>query len=408
MSDQVESGSVLNVLLVCFEGAKRAAALRKPLSKQLEQHGSAVLDAVVIQVDGKGKARVVLAPLRIAIGIMTAALTWGVFGVLTGSAGWLSLVIWGLIGAVLGGLFAYNKMSPLSQSQIRRVGEGMRPDSSAIAVFTKGGAGEGVAGAALSSAAAYGPTTASLAAIAADLSARVLAGTADRIAVAAAAGGQPPLAESHTLFNMLLVRRPGQHATRRALDEGTPATPHDPSGPRAEQVEVVLESDPRGRVHVHSPNFGVRAGAKSSLVSWAELGLIFGGLAGFVRGGGILGFLGSGLVAAVVCGAFGILAGALYGLWVGSAVSAGQLKGMEALLPPDSSLAIAWTDGTLTSEALDRWAPPGSQRLVLRFDTAPQGIVLGVEGIHDSVERARSGVTSAGTPRGVDEGGAVR
>jgi hypothetical protein len=42
-----------------------------------------------------------------------------------------------VIGAVCGGLFAYYREQPLSGTQLSRIGEGMRPDSSAIVVFTK-------------------------------------------------------------------------------------------------------------------------------------------------------------------------------------------------------------------------------------------------------------------------------
>ena len=113
-------------------------------------------------------------------------------------------------------------------------------------------------------------------------------------------------------------------------------------------------------------------------MSWGVLGLISGAVGGLTGGGGILGFLGGGLITGVVWGAFGILAGALYGLFVGHVLSARQLKKMDVLVPPNSSLAFVWADGDLTNEAIDRWAPPGSQRLVVRFDTTSQGIVLGV------------------------------
>ena len=69
------------------------------------------------------------------------------------------------------------------------------------------------------------------------------------------------------------------------------------------QVEVVLESDPGGGLHVHSPNLGVRFSARSSLVSWGVLGLICGAIGGWAGGGGILGFLGGGLITGVVWGA---------------------------------------------------------------------------------------------------------
>ena len=366
------SASALCVLLLCFDGAKRAAQIRRPLSKQLGQGGSAILDAAIIRVDGEGKARV-HDPQRTVAGMLTAALTWGVFGLLTG--GVIGPIGWAVIGGVCGGLFAYYREQPLSGTQLRRLGEGMRRDSSAIVVFTKGGADTVVR----STAAAYGPTTASLVAISGDLSARVLAGAGGPTEVSAAvSGGQSPPAETSTLLNMLLVRLPGQHAARQALAELAPTKTPDPSLPQVAQVEVVLESDAQGGLHAHSPNFGVGFSAKSSLMSWGVLGLVLGALGGYAGGGGILGFLGGGLITALVWGAFGALAGALYGLFVGNVLSARQLKKMDGLVPPNSSLAFLWADGDLTAEAIDRWAPAGSRRLVVRFDSTSQGIVLGV------------------------------
>ena len=375
MRDRVESASALCVLLLCFDGAKRAAQIRRPLSKQLERHGSAILDAAIIRVDGEGKARV-YDPQRTVAGLLTAALTWGVFGGLTG--GLSGLIVWAVIGGICGGLFAYYREQPLSGTQLRRIGEGMRPDSSAIVVFMRCGADEAV----LSTAAAYEPTAADLVAISGELSARVLAGAGGLTEVSAAVPGGPRPApdtstDKTTLLTMLLVRLPGQHSVRQALAELAPAKTPDP-GRQVMQVEVVLESDPGGGLHVHSPNFGVGFSARSSLVSWGALGLVFGAIGGYAGGGGILGFLGGGLVTGAVWGAFGILAGALYGLFVGHVLSTRQLKKMDVLVPPNSSLAFVWADGDLTNEAIDRWAPPGSQRLVVRFDTTSRGIVLAV------------------------------
>jgi hypothetical protein len=173
------------------------------------------------------------------------------------------------------------------------------------------------------------------------------------------------------------VRLPGQHGVRQALAEFAPDKAPDPSLPQV-NVEVVLESDPHGGLRVHSPNFGVRFSARSSLMSWGVLGLICGAIGGYTGGGGILGVLGGGLVTGAVWGAFGILAGALYGLFVGRVLSARQLKHLEDLVPPNSSLAFVWADGDLTNKPIDRWAPPGSQRLVVRFDSTANGTVLAV------------------------------
>ena len=167
---------------------------------------------------------------------------------------------------------------------------------------------------------------------------------------------------------MVLVRLPGQHTVRQALAELAPAKTPDPGLPEVSRSRWCSSLTRGGGLHVHSPNFGVRFSARSSLVSWGVLGLICGAIGGLTGGGGILGFLGGGLVTGVVWGAFGILAGALYGLFVGNVLSARQLKKMDAIVPPDSSLAFVWADGDLTNEAIDRWAPPGSQRLVVRFD----------------------------------------
>ena len=78
----------------------------------------------------------------------------------------------------------------------------------------------------------------------------------------------------------------------------------------------------------------------------------------------------------VLWGAFGILAGALYGLFVGNVLSGRQRKKFDELVPPNNSLAFMWADGDLTHETIDRWAPPGSQRMVVRFNSTPKGIVL--------------------------------
>lgn len=213
MRDRVGSAPALCVLLLCFDGAKRAAQIRRPLSKQLEQLDSAILDAAIIRVDGQGKARV-YDPQRTVAGALTAALTWGVFGLLT--SGLIGPIGWAVIGAVCGGLFAYYTEQPLSGTQLRRIGEGMRPDSSAIVVFMKS-ADEAL----LSTTAAYEPTTASLVAVSGELSARVLAGAGGPTEVAAGPGGQLPAAEKSrdgdSLLNMLLVRLPGQHTVREAL-----------------------------------------------------------------------------------------------------------------------------------------------------------------------------------------------
>ena len=352
----------LSVLLACFAGADSAAKIRRPLSELLKQQGDTILDEGIFRVDGNGKGRV-YDPRRATAGALTAALTWGIFGLVAGGGSWTSLVIWAVLGAVCGGLFTYYSVHTLPKAQLGRLAEGMHPDSSAIALFTKGTDAEEV----LSSVASHEPTTATLAAIFGDLSARVTAGSADP------GEDSAPPADQNTILNMLVVRMPGQHAARQALADERSATKADPTLPR---VELLFESDEHGGLKVHSPTWGVHARARSNVISWGLLGLVVGAIASLTGGGGILGSLESGLVTAIGWGVFGLVAGVLYGLWVGRTVSPRRLKGMDALLPPDSSLTLAWAGGVLTKEAIDRWASPESQRLVLRFEPTARGVVL--------------------------------
>ncbi len=94
------------MLLVCFAGAKRASDVRSELGKGVRSSGGALLDEAVLKVSHKGKA-LVYDPRRTIAGALTPALTWGVFGLLASGGSWKSLVIWALIGAVCGGVWAY-------------------------------------------------------------------------------------------------------------------------------------------------------------------------------------------------------------------------------------------------------------------------------------------------------------
>ena len=84
---------------------------------------------------------------------------------------------------------------------------------------------------------------------------------------------------------------------------------------------------------------------KEDIIGWGVFGVAVGAITGFVGNGGILGSIESGVVTGVLWAIFGLFAGALYGLWAGRAVSARRLKGVGPLLPPDSSVILAWADG---------------------------------------------------------------
>ena len=174
---------------------------------------------------------------------------------------------------------------------------------------------------------------------------------------------------------MLLVRFVGEHAARQALAKPDSAEHQDHKAP---QVELVIQANEHGRRRVINPTTGSAAVAKSDTISWGLFGLVWGAIVGFAGDGGVLGSVESGLVTGILWGLFGVVAGALYGLWAGRGVSARRLKGLGSFVPPGSSLVVAWAEGPLGQETIQRWVAPGSQRLILRFNPVRHGAVLEV------------------------------
>src|SRR5271169_2019452 len=126
------AGTQVCVLLACFAGAKRAGTIGGPLGKRLTGGGDTVLDQVVLKVDAKHKA-LVYDPRRTVAGILTSALTWGIFGLLAG--GLRGLGVWAVLGAVCGGLYAYYSEHLLTKDELKRIGGRLPGDSSAIVAF---------------------------------------------------------------------------------------------------------------------------------------------------------------------------------------------------------------------------------------------------------------------------------
>jgi uncharacterized membrane protein len=353
----------LEVLLACFEGHKRAAKVHHPLSTQIKADGAEILDEAVLTVTPKGKARV-YDPRRVLAGTLTPALTWGVFTLLASGGSWASAVIWAVIGAVCGGLYAYYSEHLAKKDQLARLGKQLPPDSSAILAYVAGPGAANLAAAA----ARFDPSTASVATIGTDLSATVLRGRT--ISPATAAGSVP--AERHTLLTMLMVRYAGSGTAKRVNAEASGKA----HGSSAVETELLLRTDPGGRRHVASPSAGVWASAKSDIVAWGVFGLVLGVIAGFGGNGGLFGALEKGVVTGIGWAIFGLAAGALYGLWAGRGVSARRLSSIRPILPPDTSMVLAWAEGAPQERAVTAWSAPGSEQLLLRFVSAPHGVVL--------------------------------
>jgi hypothetical protein len=358
----------LGVLLECFGATKSAGKARRSLDAQLKAQGDALLDTVVLQVNAKHKASV-HDPRRVVQGTLTATLTWGLFGLVAG--GLKSLAIWAILGAVCGGLWAYYTEHLLRKDELTRIGARLPASSSALVIFAESSDPRNL----LKATATHAPATASVAAVDDHLGVRVFAGADFPVELPRGPGGgvTPPGQTAPT--SMILLRYPSTGTARQVAAKAAP-TSKKAAATSPVQVELVIWADPDGRRHVADPSQGVKAWAKSDLISWGLFGLVIGALAGAFGGGGVHSFVSDAVVTGIGWAVFGLVAGALYGLWAGRAVSARRLKGLTGLLTPGSSMLVAWADGPVSPHTIDTLNAPGSQRLILRFNAIEGGAVL--------------------------------
>ena len=108
------------------------------------------------------------------------------------------------------------------------------------------------------------------------------------------------------------------------------------------------------------------------MISWGGFGVVVGAISG-AFGGGILH---GGVVTGIAWGVFGLFAGALYGSWAGRSTSARRLKGIGPLLAPGTSMLLAWADGPVHQQTIDKLTAPESQQVVLLFNPIERGAIL--------------------------------
>jgi uncharacterized membrane protein len=350
----------MGVLLACFDGSSAAGKARRPIDAELRAAGAVVLDTTVLKVNAKHKAAV-HDPRRVPIGALAAAFTWGVFGLVAN--GWLGLVIWAVVGAICGGLFAYYSLHHESKAEFIRIGTRLPANSSALLIFAEATDPSAL----LTATAGQEPAVASVAAIAGDLSVRVFAGAEFPVEVAHDASASTLPTDHSGLLSMIMLRYSDADTAKRTAKalQGSKA----PGRPR---IELVIETDAKGGRHVTDPKYGPAAWAKSDLVSWGLFGVVVGAISG-ATGGGILK---GGVVTGIAWAIFGVFAGAIYGLVAGRAISARRLKGIGRLLPAGSSMLLAWADGAVSRQTIDTLAAPESQWIVLCFDPTEGGALL--------------------------------
>ena len=356
------------VALFCFGGEKAAAKARKPFEDKLRAGGHTVLQTTILKVNAKHAASVHDAR-RVLAGLLTSALTWGLFGLIAGTNRVESAVIWAVLGAICGGAYAYFSEHVLTKSELARIGASLDPSSSALVIAAE----TSDPGQLLHASAAYAPSAASVAVIAPDLTARVFAGAEAAIELPHGAPGGAITVTHTAVVSMLLFRYPDPKTAASVAGSVTKTTSNG-GGPL--QIELVIENDGHGHRHVTDPARGTAAMARSDVVSWGAFGVVFGAVVGATGGGGILGFLEGGVVTGIAWAVFGLVAGMLYGLWAGRSVSAHRLKGIGPLLAPGTSVVLGWANGAPEAGDLELLARPGSEHLALMFNAVEHGAVL--------------------------------
>jgi hypothetical protein len=173
-----DGGHQLGVLLVCSNKFKAAGKVRHSLDARLKSQGDALLDTTVVRVDAQHRVSL-YDPRRVVQGTLTAALTWGVSGLLSGALE--SLATWAILDAVCGRSWAYYSKHVPGKNELSRVGARLAASFPALATF----AGTRDSHSLLKTTATYVPVAASVAGIGDDLTAPLLAG-AHRTGVTAA------------------------------------------------------------------------------------------------------------------------------------------------------------------------------------------------------------------------------
>jgi hypothetical protein len=351
---------LVGVLLACFAGPKTAGNVRRPIDAELRSTGAVVLDTTVLKVNAKHKASV-HDPRRVVLGTVIPGLTWGLFGLLAG--GWVSALIWAVVGAVGGYFYTYYSVHHATKAELTHIGTRLPANSSVLLIFAETTDPSGL----LKATAAQQPSVASVAAVGSDMSVRVFAGAEYPIEVPHRSDASTLPADRAALLSMIMLRYPGADTAKGIAKRVVHSKAAD-----APQIDVVLKTDANGHRHVTDPKLGTAATSMSSMISWAVFGVVCGAISGITNGG----VLKSGIVTGIIWGLFGIFSGAVYGFWAGRDISARRLKGIGRLLAAGTSMLLAWADGPVSRQAIDALTTSESQSIVLSFNPIEGGAVL--------------------------------
>ncbi|MGD9091571.1 MAG: DUF1269 domain-containing protein [Anaerolineales bacterium] len=119
----------IQLIVAAFNDEKAADAVLKDLKQAKREKLIGIQNAAVLRKDKNGKLHIKeTADMRGGKGAVLGGVTGAVVGLLAGPA----LVVPAAVGALVGGLAAKLRDSGFSDERLKRIGEGLQPESSAI------------------------------------------------------------------------------------------------------------------------------------------------------------------------------------------------------------------------------------------------------------------------------------
>jgi uncharacterized membrane protein len=142
MEDSVanEGAEVYHILAFAFDGQKRADDVVKQMKHSQKEFGYKVHAYAVIEMDEKGKLHI-HEPGRGGVGMGIGAGVGALLGLIGGPAG---LLVWTAMGAAAGGLTGHYMGRAIKADELKKLGENMKPNSSAILALVENKAAQEV------------------------------------------------------------------------------------------------------------------------------------------------------------------------------------------------------------------------------------------------------------------------
>ena len=140
MGSKDKDSAVYQILAFCFADQKTAGEVDKELTREQWDQGYAVLAHAVVEVDDKGKTHVHEPGHGVLVGTVGAA-AGGLLALIGGPAGVLG---WAVAGGAIGGAIGHYFGRAIPVDDLKKLGEQMDPNTSAIVALVEDVASESV------------------------------------------------------------------------------------------------------------------------------------------------------------------------------------------------------------------------------------------------------------------------